>query len=537
MLMRYVSRLVQMRRTLIGCQASILDALKPVKDAQYDKHPPSLRRNCTEGTREQILDNLMKWACDHQAPNIYWLCGMAGTGKTTIARTFCERLKHEHLLGASFFCSRTIEETREIRAVFPTIAHELASRSVVIPSLLIEAVRRDQGIASSQPNVQFTCLIRDPANQELDKLHIVAVDAFDEFKTIDDARLLLRTFTKSVPDLSKIKFFVTSRLVPQLEEVFRGVNSTSFHLHNVEESLVRNDIEQYLEEQWAFIREAKGVFESWPTKEDHQAVLNSAGKLFIYASTICRFLENSKTANDCKRRLQLILSTHTQWDEKSQAAVYHPLDILYRQVLDAIEDYSRLDVLQVLHVVVTALHPLSIHAIAHLLGTYPPSIYAALTELRAVIMAPDDETLTDPVFPFHASFPDFLHTPSRSGTHHIPETQAHQDMLGLCLDIFQLMLKENICKLSSNDVSLQDIDLSPSLNIPEALQYSCTSWIVHLGCVLEAQKLSSLDESQVLHFFDKHVLHWIECMALLGKLEDAMYALYRIELSPNVRHV
>jgi hypothetical protein len=530
-------RLVKMRWTLIGCQASILDALKPVKDAQYDKHPPSLRRNCTVGTREKILNDLMEWARDPKAPNIYWLCGMAGTGKTTIARTFCERLKDEHLLGASFFCSRTIEETREIRAVFPTIAHELASRSVVIPSLLIQAIKDDQSIASSQPSVQFTRLLLNPFHPSLKRPHIVAVDAFDEFKTINDARLLLSTLTKFVPDPSKIKFFITSRLVPQLEEVFGRANSTSFYLHKVEESLVRSDIEQYLREQWAVICEARGLYTSWPTEEDHQTVLDSAGKLFIYASTICRFLENSKTADDCKKRLRLVLSTHTQWDEKSQAVVYYPLDFLYKQVLDAIEDYGRTDVLRVLHVVVTALHPLSIHGIANLLGSDPPSICTALTELRAVIMAPDNESSTDPVFPFHASFPDFLHTPSRSSMHHIPETQAHQDMLVLCLDILQLMLKENISKLSSNDVSLQDIDPSPSLNIPEALQYSCTSWLVHLGCVLEAQKLSSLDESQVLHFFDKHVLHWIECMALLGKLEDAMYALYRIELSSNVRHV
>jgi hypothetical protein len=527
---------VQMDETLIMRQASVLDALKPVKDVQYDKHPPSLRRSCTEGTREQILADLMEWARGYNTPNIYWLCGMAGTGKTTIARSFCQKLKDAHLLGASFFCSRTLEETREIRAVIPTIAHELASRSAVIPSLLIEAVKQDQGIASAQPNVQFTSLIRDPINHSLARPQTVAFDAFDEFKTIDDARHLLTVLTRFAPSVPNIKLFITSRLMPQLDEVFRRVKGTSFYLHNVEESLVRNDIEQYLLERWAVIREGKRLSESWPAEEEHQAVLDNAGKLFIYASTICRFLENGKTAQDCQERLQIVLSAHMQCGAKCVAA-YHPLDHLYKQALSAIDDYSRDHVLLVLHTVVTARNPLSIEAIAHLLGTSPSSVYTALTELRAVIMAPDDESSTEPVFPFHASFPDFLHTHSRSDIYHISETQAHHAMLKLCLGVFDSSLKWNICELHSNKVCLQDINPSPSSKIPEALQYSCTSWLVHLDHVLESGELGRSDESQVLNIFDKHILHWVECMALLGKLEDAVHLLQRIEVSPKVRHL
>jgi hypothetical protein len=508
--------------------------LKPVKDVQYDKHPPSLRRSCTKGTRRQILDDLMVWASSPKTPNIYWLCGMAGTGKSTIARSFCQRLKDERLLGASFFCSRTLEETREIRTVIPTIAHELASRSAVIPSLLIEAVKQDQGIASAQPNVQFTSLIRDPINHSLARPHIVAFDAFDEFKTIEDARHLLTVLTRYAPGVPNIKLFITSRLMPQLDEVFRRVDGTSFYLHNVEESLVRNDIEQYLLERWDVIRDGKGLSKSWPAQEEHQTVLDNARKLFIYASTICRFLENGKTAQDCEERLQIVLSARPQCTAKSQLAVYHPLDLLYEQALSVIGDYSRDHVLHVLHVVITALNPLSTKAIAHLLGTSPSSVYTALTELWAVIMAPDDESSAEPVFTFHASFPDFLHTHSRSGNYYIPEAQAHHTMLELCLGVFDSSFKWNICELHSDDACLQDINLSPS-KIPEALQYSCTSWLVHLDHVLESGELGESGELQVLNVFDKHILHWIECMAVLGKLEDAVHLLRRIEISPRVR--
>jgi hypothetical protein len=163
-----------------------------VKDVKYNAHPPSLRRTCTEGTRTRILDDLLGWARKSSGPNIYWLCGMAGTGKTTIAYSFCKRVKEEDLLGASFFCSRTIDQSRDIRTVFPMIAHELASRSPNIRSHLVEAVEKDPDIVSSQPNDQFTCLIRDTIHSHLHKPCVIAFDGFDEFKTINDARRLAR---------------------------------------------------------------------------------------------------------------------------------------------------------------------------------------------------------------------------------------------------------------------------------------------------------------------------------------------------------
>src|ERR1700750_1878551 len=111
--------------------------------AQYDTGPVYLRRGCTENTRQQILNKLMEWALCIGGPIFFWLCGMAGTGKTTIAYSFCELLKRNGLLAASFFCSRTLEETRDIKAVFPSIARELANRSIIPLSELINVITND----------------------------------------------------------------------------------------------------------------------------------------------------------------------------------------------------------------------------------------------------------------------------------------------------------------------------------------------------------------------------------------------------------
>ncbi|KAB5588072.1 Protein translocase subunit SecA [Ceratobasidium theobromae] len=68
------------------------------------------RRTCTENTRKGILHNLNKWSSDPDAKKIFWMDGMAGTGKTTIAYTLCQVLQSRGQLAASFFCTRTSPE-------------------------------------------------------------------------------------------------------------------------------------------------------------------------------------------------------------------------------------------------------------------------------------------------------------------------------------------------------------------------------------------------------------------------------------------
>ncbi|KAF9255822.1 hypothetical protein L218DRAFT_991693 [Marasmius fiardii PR-910] len=77
---------------------------------QYSYHHNSRARfpqpKCSEGTREEILEDLLKWACSDLSqgtPGICWLRGSAGAGKSAIAQTIAERC--EGL--ASLFFSRT----------------------------------------------------------------------------------------------------------------------------------------------------------------------------------------------------------------------------------------------------------------------------------------------------------------------------------------------------------------------------------------------------------------------------------------------
>ena len=81
-----------------------------------------------KGTRGDVLFQLEQWLSGEQDKRVFWLNGLAGTGKSTIAQTFAEISFADGKLGASFFCSRDFEEQSNLRTILPTLAFQLAHR-------------------------------------------------------------------------------------------------------------------------------------------------------------------------------------------------------------------------------------------------------------------------------------------------------------------------------------------------------------------------------------------------------------------------
>jgi len=86
------------------------------------------RQGCLRGTRTEVLLQLGRWLGDKQDHRVFWLNGLAGTGKSTFAQTFAEISFADGKLGASFFCSRDFEDRSNLQVIFPTLAFQLAYR-------------------------------------------------------------------------------------------------------------------------------------------------------------------------------------------------------------------------------------------------------------------------------------------------------------------------------------------------------------------------------------------------------------------------
>ena len=72
-----------------------------------------------------VLQQLEDWQ-ENGGHCVFWLNGLAGTGKSTIAQTFANITFAEGKLGASFFCSRDFQNRSNLRAILPTLAFQLA---------------------------------------------------------------------------------------------------------------------------------------------------------------------------------------------------------------------------------------------------------------------------------------------------------------------------------------------------------------------------------------------------------------------------
>ena len=102
---------------------ALLDRMHHAIDAGYCS---GNREGCLGGTRVDVLKQLEDWLEEEQGQRVFWLNGLAGTGKSTIAQTFAEVTFAEGKLGASFFCSRDFEDKSNLQAIFPTLAFQLA---------------------------------------------------------------------------------------------------------------------------------------------------------------------------------------------------------------------------------------------------------------------------------------------------------------------------------------------------------------------------------------------------------------------------
>ncbi|CAE7061018.1 unnamed protein product [Rhizoctonia solani] len=389
-----------------------LKDLRPAKSARFNSELSTevSRRGCTKHTRTKILDDSTAWSEDPNLAKVYWMNGMAGTGKTTIAYTLCERLEAGKQLAASFFCTRASPECREAKRIIPTIAYQIARSFTAFRYSLCQELKKDPDASAGQLSNQFEKLLKQPLMAAKDKLPnnlVIVVDALDECSDPHIVELFLDLLFRLVMELP-VKFFVTSRPEPAIRNKMMPESERSrsiLYLHEIERSLVQADIELYLRDELAAIS---------PADEDIRELAEHAGSLFIYAATVARYVRPAGKAVNSKARLKAILAAGTE-----STTTLSAIDALYKAILtDAIYDHElaldeQNEIRLVLHTVVCACEPILIQTLSTLSGLDDKdNAIAALQPLRSVLHVSDHSEL---VTTLHASFPDFIFNRERSG--------------------------------------------------------------------------------------------------------------------------
>jgi hypothetical protein len=506
----------------------VLDKLNPVHDAGYqaDHH-----ERCLSGTRESTLGDIMSWARNPQDQPVFWLNGLAGTGKSTIAQTFSEMANQDGILGASFFCSRDYLERKELKNIFPTLAYQLACRYPRFRDHLIKAIKRDPSVAHNSLISQLRDLVVDPLAATGISC-VIVIDALDECIDDQPASAILSVLGRLVSKLPLVKFFITGRPEPRIRSGFRlpllEPFTHIFLLHEVASATVEDDIRLYLTEKLGAMakrRSGLDLPQPWPSDGDITVLAQKSSGLFIFASTVARFIESEH--HEPRERLRLIVSKADDTSHEGASGI----DSLYSQVLrDAFPDVDEeslfANLKRILSAVVLALNPLSRDGLVTLLNIDSALISTTLRHLHSVILVPSSGSQKIRIF--HKSFPDFLQDPGRcpDTRFHIDSPARHGDMVLSCLDLVG-KLRMNPCSLSP---FVMNQDIPDPLRLLEdrlgsGLRYACKYWSTHLLSSSTSREYRSWLVASASRFFDHSVFPWMEVMSLEGRLEDVIHSM------------
>ena len=485
---------------------------------------------CLPGTRQSILLDIMLWTKNTQDQNVFWLNGLAGTGKSTIAQSFSEMVVNDGFLGASFFCSRDYLDRRELKNIFPTLAYQLACCYPHFQTLIIKIIKKDPTLAHTSLISQLENLLINPLSEAKISC-VIVIDALDECIDDQPASASLSVLGQFAGQLPLVKFFITGRPEPRIRTGFRlpllKPLTQVFLLHEVKPSSVSNDIQLFLTQRLTAIAKQRSDLElpdSWPHNNEIIALTKKSSGLFIFASTLVRFIESEH--HEPNERLQLILSEASGTMHEGRAGI----DSLYSQILlHAFSGVNESEVFasmrHVLGAIILAFNPLSRKDLSTILGVPTTLILTTLRHLHSVILVPADETKEIRIF--HKSFPDFLQDSERciDPRFHINPATYHIGMTISCLELVN-GLKMNPCSLPPF-ITNQDVPALPQLledKVGRAMQYTYFHWARHL-------RLSSISGDHVgqIIILAINVLRraplWIEVMSLENCLEEVIHSM------------
>ena len=489
---------------------------------------------CLKGTREGVLGDIEAWEADERNESVYWLKGVAGCGKSTIAQTFAERSAAKDNLGASFFCSRDYPDRRNLHLIFLTLARDLAYWSADFKTALVPIIRVNPNVQDDSLPVQVEKLLVRPFKQTGLSATIV-VDALDECEDKEPVSEFLSALAVHADNMPTVRFFITGRPEDRIRSGFKlpSLRTKELPLHDVDSATVDSDIKSFIAYRLDEIasRRMRAISGHWPSDRDIATILKKTSGLFIIASVILRFIDSPSTSP--QKRLKLIV-------EPQESSIYEGrsgIDVVYHQILSAAVEHADEDdpvFFDQLHLVVgsvvLALKPLPRASLAAILEMTPEDIWMILTHLHSVLIVPESES--EPIQILHKSFADFITDKERCpDARHFIDAPSHHSVLGIhCLKLMKMGLMKNICNLPryamNNDV--EDLPARRELCIAAPLSYACSSWAKHLQLSSQAGGDTSSVLTLVNDFFTRHLLSWLEVLSVEENFHTAIYSLHNV---------
>ena len=481
---------------------------------------------CLPGTRTAFLDFIVNWVNNPTSERTLVLCGLAGSGKSSIAHEIARRFDEIHRLTSSFIFVRNERFKSEAYHLFMNLARDLADRYPLFKAALGKAIKDNTSLRRSTRDYTtlFQRLIREP----LKDVHIVdtiliVIDALDESGDALGESGLHKFLADNLSSLpSNFRVLITSRPEDGIESTFLAAESVIIK-HMKDPELAATTYDDIL----TFLRKK---LLSYGFEKESEALARRSEGLFQWAAVACGYILEPKPVRSRKGRIQHLLNTGADGQD--------PLTELYKGVLGEYfsDEEAQSLFCSVVGQLLAAFEPLSIRSLTTLRqhtfddnDNDPNSVVETLRYLGSLLsnVTSSDDTL--PIVPLHTSFRDFVTNQKRSGMFYVDLRVSHLQLAHSCVGLMLNDLRFNICNLESSYLAnkdVRDLDVRIAKHLPPALSYACRLWDDHIRHLDFNFDLFA----RLQTFFKMKFLFWLEVLSLISGVGLASPALSSLSI-------
>jgi len=461
-----------------------------------------------EGTRGYILNRVIAWVTnglgqkDVLQSTPYWIYGLPGIGKTSLAHSICEKLDQRKQFAGAFFCRRDDTNLSEPRHILPTLIYQLAKTSPPFRSIVTKYLHKNQHMTPQSMQVTlFLEFIRSiPCHSNQDTL-VVVIDALDECGNTQSRAEILKVLIDAAALASWLKIIITSR--PEVDITRSLDTAEKYHLDTDPEAT--DDLRTFAQRELNLVAERWHFPTPWPEEFLFNRVISQANGHFIFIKTLVLALEKCEDPEESLREAL----------QGSASAGLAPLYRLYSSILKA---HSKIaGFWRMITVITTAQYrPLRKEPIAELAGVKPNFVEKWADDLSSLLYR--GEGANGAIRVRHLSISEYF--ASNRCDYQADLRAAHMQQGIACLQTMVKQLHFNICKLEDSRLANTDIKDLPSRieqNISDPLQYSSLYWSTHLRSTPDEIHHDRRILGSLKEFFEGlYPLFWIEVLSVMG---------------------
>ncbi|KAF1925387.1 uncharacterized protein M421DRAFT_103125 [Didymella exigua CBS 183.55] len=498
-------------------QDHIIAALPFASGAAFDSHNNEHQPKCLPRTRTEILEEIDKWVNTVDQRCMCWLNSVAGSGKSTIARTLATHYDSSGKLGASFFFSRDSGDLSNSIRFVTSLARQLATNVPSVKRYICQALSEQRSISDLSLREQWSRLILKPLSELERKICpcplVFVIDALDECDNDRDAREIFKVLATAKTLINvRLRIFISSRPELPKQSGFKSMPELQRHTLILQEeprTRVNRDIKLLFESYFQTIRQECGLSDEWPESSVVKALVDRSGGLFAWASTACRFIQESPQQS--QKHISMLL-------ERDQSCVNakRQLDQLYSIVLRSAisrQTSTSSNLSAIIGPIVVLCSPLSIEALAKLLDRSLSDVQATLASLRSIFRLPTQ--VSAPIRLHHTTFRDYLLNEAQCTVPSIwiDQPEIHKRLADSCVDHMSRELPLAFLQFSGSHFAYGSIHNVPAAVVSPALHYACLHWIEHYR-----RGRAQLRDRERAHTFIENSFHlWVQAMNLIGK--------------------